>query len=154
MNTSQLIELLDLMPLPDEGGLFHQTYQDSFSTAIYFLVRSDDFSALHRLNTTEIYHFYGGEPLQFLLLHPDGRIEKPILGPDIANGQRPQLAVAAGVWQGSATTGGFSLVGATMAPGFTEDGFELGRRAELEAVYPAAADDIARLTRDSSGADQ
>jgi len=154
VNSLQLIDLLGLTPLPDEGGLYRQTYRDAYSTAIYFLVRPDDFSALHRLEGTEIYHFYGGDPLQMLLLHPGGRIEQPLLGSDFSNGERPQLVVLAGVWQGSATTGSYSLLGTTMAPGFRPEDFELGRRDELIASYPTAAADILRLTRDSSGADQ
>jgi uncharacterized protein len=151
---AELIARLELEPLADEGGLYRQTYRDAYSTAIYFLVLSDDFSALHRLAGTEIYHFYGGDPLRMLLLHPDGRIERPLLGPELSNGEIPQLAVPGGVWQGSATTGSYSLLGTTMAPGFRLQDFELGQRAELMAVYPTAADDIARLTRDSPRANQ
>ena len=127
--------------------MFGQHYADEYSTAIYFLVRPDDFSALHRLTGAEVYHFYAGAPLQMLLLHPDGRIEHPLLGTDLEAGQRPSIAVTAGTWQGSSTTGEWSLVGATMAPGFTEEMFELGLRETLLATYPAAAVDIERLTR-------
>ncbi len=154
MTAQDLIALLELEPLPDEGGFFRQTYRDDFATAIYFLVTPEEFSALHRLQTTEIYHFYAGDPLQMLLLHPDGRIERPLLGPDFGSGQSPQLAVPGGVWQGSATTGSVSLLGTTMAPGFRQEDFELGQRAELEVAYPTAAGDIVRLTRDSARTDQ
>ncbi len=154
VNPDRLIAQLELEPLPDEGGLFRQTYSDAFSTAIYFLVTPDEFSALHRLQGAEIYHFYGGDPLQMLLLRPDGRIERPLLGPNFRLGQSPQLVVPGGVWQGSATTGSYSLLGTTMAPSFRPEDFDLGQRDELIASYPTAAADILRLTRDSSGADQ
>lgn len=127
--------------------MFGQHFSDPNSTAIYFLVREGDFSALHRLTGPEVYHFYAGAPLQMLLLHPDGRIDRPVLGLELASGQRPALAVGSGVWQGSRTTGEWSLVGATMAPGFTEEMFELGDRDALVTAYPAAATDIDRLTR-------
>lgn len=136
-----------MTPLAEEGGRFRQVHRDEYSTAIYFLVEADDFSALHRLRGTEVYHFYAGDPLRFLLLHPDGRIERPVLGTHLEAGQRPLLVVPAGVWQGSWTGGQLSLVGTTMAPGFRSEDFELARREGLLARYPEAAADILRLTR-------
>ena len=147
MTADEVIALLGLEPLPDEGGMFGQHYADAHSTAIYFLVRSGDFSALHRLTGPEIYHFYDGAPLQMLLLYPDGRIERPVLGVGLAEGERPALAVPSGIWQGSMTTGEWSLVGTTMAPGFTADMFELGTRQNLVVEYPTAAREIEQLTR-------
>ncbi len=147
MTADELISLLDLEPLPDEGGMFAQHYADGHSTAIYFLVRLGDFSALHRLSGAEVYHFYAGAPLQMLLLRPDGQVERPILGSDLRIGQRPSLAVPPGVWQGSRTTGEWSLVGATMSPGFKDDMFELGNRETLVAAFPTVTEDIESLTR-------
>ena len=105
--------------------MFTQHFADEHSTAIYFLVRRGDFSALHRLSGPEVYHFYSGDPLQMLLLHSDGTVERPILGVDLTSGQRPSVSVSGGVWQGSETTGEWSLLGATMAPGFRPEMFEL-----------------------------
>jgi len=147
VTADDVISFLGLQPLPEEGGMFGQHFADPNSTAIYFLVREGDFSALHRLTGPEVYHFYAGAPLQMLLLHPDGRIDRPVLGLELASGQRPALAVGSGVWQGSRTTGEWSLVGATMAPGFQEEMFELGDREGLVTAYPDAAADIDRLTR-------
>jgi predicted cupin superfamily sugar epimerase len=144
---ARIIELLGLEPLPAEGGHFRQVYRDANSTAIYFLVQPDEFSAIHQLSGPEVYHFYGGDPLRMLLLHPDGRIERPVLGMDLEGGMRPLLVVPGGVWQGSETTGDWTLVGTTMAPGFRPSDFELARRADLVAAYPEAAAEIARLTR-------
>lgn len=147
LKPEHVIELLGLMPLSDEGGMFRQHYVDEHSTAIYFLVRRDDFSALHRLSGPEVYHFYSGDPLQMLLLYPGGRVERQILGVDLSVGHRPSVSVPGGVWQGSETTGEWSLVGATMAPGFRPEMFELGHRQALMGEYPSAAVEIARLTR-------
>ena len=147
MTADEVISVLGLEPLPDEGGMFSQHYADRHSTAIYFLVRPGDFSALHRLSGAEVYHFYAGAPLQMLLLHHDGQVDRPVLGSDLTVGQRPSLAVPPGVWQGSRTTGDWSLVGATMSPGFKEEMFELGNRDSLVAAFPTATDDIALLTR-------
>lgn len=141
------MDLLGLAPLEQEGGLYRQTHADAHSTAIYYLLAGGDFSALHRLTADEVYHFYAGAPLRLLLLHPDGRIDEPMLGADLAAGQRPQLRVAAGVWQGASSTGEWTLIGTTMAPPFDWAGFELGDRAELTRDYPAAAARIRDLTR-------
>lgn len=147
MTAEEVISLLGLEPLPGEGGMFTQHYADRHSTAIYFLVREGDFSALHRLSGTEVYHFYTGAPLEMLLLYPESNVERFVLGSDLAAGQRPALAVPPGVWQGSRTTGEWSLVGTTMAPGFQEEMFELGDRESLLAAFPSAAADIDLLTR-------
>jgi predicted cupin superfamily sugar epimerase len=137
---------LGLEPLPEEGGLYRQTYADGFSTAIYYLLAGDDFSALHRLAGAEVYHWYAGSPLRLLLLEPDG-VREPVLGPGIGHGEAPQLVVPGGVWQGSSPAGAWTLVGTTMAPPFRWDGFRLGSRAELTARYPQAAVRIRELTR-------
>jgi predicted cupin superfamily sugar epimerase len=143
----RVAELLELEPLPDEGGLFRRTHIDSHSSAIYFLLIAPDFSAMHRLTATETYHWYAGSPLRLLLLDPDGGVAEPVLGPDLAAGQRPQLVVPAGTWQGSSSAGEWSLVGTTTAPPFDWDGFELGERAALTTRFPEAAGRLAALTR-------
>jgi predicted cupin superfamily sugar epimerase len=150
----QVAVLLGLEPLPDEGGLFRRTHLDAHSSAIYYLLLAPEFSALHRLGATETYHWYAGSPLRLLLLGPDGRVDEPVLGPDVGDGQRPQVVVAAGTWQGSSSAGEWSLVGTTTAPPFDWAHFELGDRAGLAAAYPPAAVRIAELTHEvASGPD-
>ena len=165
---AQLIEHLRLEPLSFEGGHFRQTYvaQESISaqalperysaprtlgTAIYYLLtpEPDSFSALHRLETDEIYHFYLGDPAEMLLLYPDGRGERIVLGPDILGGQRVQSVVPRGTWQGSRLIrgGGFALMGTTMAPGFHFEDWTEGKRDELIRQYPQHAELIRALTR-------
>jgi uncharacterized protein len=143
----RIAALLGLEPLPDEGGLFRRTHIDAHSSAIYFLLIAPDFSAMHRLTATETYHWYAGAPLRLLLLGGDGQVSEPVLGPDVAAGQRPQIVVPAGTWQGSSSTGEWTLVGTTTAPPFDWEGFELGEQAALTTGYPAAAERIAALTR-------
>ena len=143
----EIVDLLGLEPLPEEGGLYRRTYADEFSSLIYFLLVGADFSALHVLTAAEVYHWYAGAPLELLLLRPDGSTSQVPLGPDLRAGQRPQVVVPAGVWQGSSSTGAWTLAGATMAPPFTWDGFRLGDRGDLTRRYPAAAARIAALTR-------
>ena len=143
----RIAALLGLEPLPDEGGLFRRTHIDAHSSAIYYLLLAPDFSALHRLDTTETYHWYAGAPLRLLLLTPGGAVDERLLGPDVAAGQRPQVVVPAGTWQGSSPAGEWSLVGTTVAPPFDWEHFELGDRVRLAAAFPAAADRITELTR-------
>ncbi|MEO6886552.1 MAG: cupin domain-containing protein, partial [Jatrophihabitantaceae bacterium] len=142
MSAAELASALGLVPLPEEGGLFRRMLFDAHTSAIYYLLADGDFSALHRLASTEIYHYYDGAPLRLLLLHPDGGVEQPVLGRDVAAGQRPQVIVPAGSWQGSSSAGEWTLVGTTMSPRFEWEEFELGARAELVAQYPAAAERI------------
>lgn len=158
LTAQEVIGLLQLEPLSLEGGFFALTYRSPeqivpealperyhqalvFGTAIYALLTSTDFSAMHRLDTDEIYHFYYGDPLEMLLLHPDGSGEVFILGNDLPAGQRPQKVVGRNVWQGSRPVSGgvhgFTLIGTTMAPGFEWAGFEPGQRDSLAKQYPA-----------------
>ena len=146
-----IIELLALEPLPSEGGWWTQTWRDDHATAIYFLLRPGDFSAMHRLTAPELWHHYAGAPARMLLLDPDRGIRRALLGDDLTTDQRPVIGVPAGVWMGAATEGDWTLLGTTMAPPFRSEDFELGRRAELIERYPAAATDILALTR--SGGD-
>lgn len=147
----RVAELLGLEPLPLEGGLFRRTHLDAHSSAIHYLLLSPDFSALHLLSATETYHWYAGTPLRLLLLHPGGAVDEPVLGPDVAAGQRPQVVVPAGTWQGSSPAGAWSLVGTTTAPPFDWSGFRPGDRAELVASHPAARRRITELTRLPTG---
>jgi predicted cupin superfamily sugar epimerase len=163
-----LIDLLALQPLAGEGGYFRQTWvagdtipasglparygrAKPAGTAIYYLVTDadDGFSALHRLPTDEVYHFYLGDPVEQLLLHPDGRSERVILGSDLVDRQRVQHVAPAGSWQGTRLVPGgrVALLGTTMAPGFDPMDFEPGDRAALTRTFPAEAALIAELTR-------
>lgn len=159
MTAADLIAALQLQPHPIEGGFFRETWRSTFDvagpagtrsagTAIYYLLTPDSYSALHRLRTDEVFHFYLGDPVQMLQLWPDGSTRTVLLGSDFRRGQLPQLIVPAGVWQGSLLCDGgiFALLGATVAPGFDYADYETGDRAPLTAVYPAAADLIRRLT--------
>jgi predicted cupin superfamily sugar epimerase len=168
MTASELIELLNLVPLPVEGGHFRQTWcagdilpasaldarygrPKPAGTAIYYLLDDspDSFSALHRLPTDEVYHFYLGDPVEQLLLYPDGRHEIATLGSDVGSGQRVQWVAPRGVWQGSRLRPGgrVALMGTTMAPGFDPRDYDGGDRGTLVRAYPAAADLICALTR-------
>ena len=158
MTSDELIRRFELLPHP-EGGFYRETYraQDQFttpqgerncSTAIYFLLPAGAQSSLHRLKSDELWHFYLGDPLQIVEIHPDGRVLKTVLGRDIASGQNLQHIVPAGVWFGSfpLTEHGYSFVGCTVAPGFDFADFEMAVRGELLNEFPHAQECIERLT--------
>ena len=106
-----------------------------------------DFSAMHRVDAAELWHYHAGAAVEMLLLHSDGAVETPMLGNELVAGQRPCVTVPAGTWMGACTTGEWSLMGTTMAPPYHEEGFELGDAAELIARYPSASEAISRLVR-------
>lgn len=162
-SAEDLIRLLGLQPHPKEGGFFRETYRAqeslaglpsryggprSASTAIYYLLTPTTFSALHRLQSDEVFHFYLGDPVRMLQLEPDGSGRTIVLGGDLFAGQQPQLVVPRGVWQGSCLEPGgrFALLGCTVAPGFDYADYESGDRQALLAQYPAFAEMIRRLT--------
>ena len=153
----ELIDSYGLEPLPVEGTLFASTYRSRESspdgaplgTAMIGLYchEPQSRSLFHRLPHDEIWHFYAGDPIRLVLLHPGGGVEEVWLGPDRGAGQRVQVVVPAFVWQAGelAADGTYGLFGCTMAPGFTGAGFEGGRRSELIISHPAAGADIERL---------
>ncbi len=161
----KLIETLDLVPLEVEGGLFHETYRSTETipnealperyrgerchcTAIYYLLTPGKVSRLHRLASDEIFHFYLGRSITFLLLFEDGRSQRVRLGTDFERGERPQLIVPRGVWQGAylEEDEGFALMGTTVAPGFEYIDFEVGNADELATIYPDRAEIIRKLS--------
>ena len=164
MDAHEVIRALGLRPHP-EGGYYRETYrsaekvsadalpgrygtQRTISTAIYYLLTPDSPSMLHRVNSDELFHFYFGDPVAMLQLHPGGRSQRLTLGHDIATGEQLQVLVPAGVWQGAYVDDGgrFALMGCTVAPGFEPGDFELAGREELMSRYPHEAELIERLT--------
>jgi predicted cupin superfamily sugar epimerase len=155
-NIQKLIDHYRLEVLPVEGTLFVSTYVssqkttngDPISTAIIGLYANnpESFSSFHRLQHDELWHFYAGDPLRLVILHPDGSSEDVILGPDFASGQHVQFTVPARSWQAGHTLGEYSLFGCTMAPGFTGECFEGGEMTALLEQHPDRADDIRRLS--------
>ncbi len=165
ITVEQLKEVLHLQPHP-EGGYFTQIYRSdesipekalperyagarAYSTSIYYLLTPGTFSAMHRLQSDEIYHFYLGDPVEQLQLYPDGSGKKLTFGSLLSDGQHPQVIVPRGVWQGARLIEGgrFALMGCTVAPGFEFADFKLGERDALQVTYPEYESLIAELTR-------
>ena len=122
---------LELEPHP-EGGWYRRTWAAAAeagmrpaASAIYYLLLEGEVSAWHRIDATELWHFYAGDPLELQHDWGDGRADTLVLGPEVEAGQRPQAVVEPGVWQTARPLGRYTLVGATVTPAFTFGGFEL-----------------------------
>ncbi len=155
----ELIARLGLEALPGEGGWFRRTWASPTElepgrpagSAIYFLLtpEPEGFSALHRLESDEVYHFYAGDPVELHRIDEEGRDRPVRLGQDILGGEEVQAIVPAGILQGSRLVKGgeWALLGTTMAPAFVPREFSLPSRAELLGLYPGLAELILGLTR-------
>lgn len=143
---AELAKRLRLEPLPHEGGMFRNTLASDVSSAIYYLLAAGDFSALHSLTAAEVYHWYAGDPLELLVLLPNGSGYTTVVGDPLA-GFEPQTVIPAGAIHGSRSRGSWTLVGTTMAPAFSWEGFALVDRATALTKYPDFAELITALTR-------
>ena len=149
-----------------EGGYYREIYRSdiivagsalpdrfsgarSISTAIYFLLCEHEFSALHRIKSDELWHFYCGDSLTIHTIDQKGIYTQSKLGRDFDNNEKFQVVVRSGCWLGAALNNplSFSLVGCTVSPGFDFADFELGSRTELIKLYPEHRSIIERLTR-------
>jgi uncharacterized protein len=166
MTTAEkLIKLLGLKSHP-EGGYYRETYRSdeiiengalperytghrTYGTAIYYLLTLETFSAIHRIKTDEIYHFYLGDPVELVQLRPDGSGSVVTLSDDIIGGAQVQTVVSRGTWHGARLVEGgkYALLGTTVAPGFEFADFEVGHRSDLIRSYPSFSDTIIPLTR-------
>jgi predicted cupin superfamily sugar epimerase len=160
MTSDEIKALLKLEPHPLEGGFYRRTYTSAATvelprgmraqgTAIYYLLEPGTFSEMHVLDSDEIFHFYLGDPVEMLQLLPDGGSTVVTLGPDLLAGQQVQLAVPAGVWQGTRLVGDgkVALLGCTVTPGFDFADYRSGSYAELATKWPGEAGRIRKLTR-------
>jgi predicted cupin superfamily sugar epimerase len=160
MTADEIKVMLKLEPHPIEGGWFRRTYTSNGNvelprgvraqgTAIYYLLEPGTFSEMHVLDSDEIFHFYLGDPVEMLQLHPDGHSALFTLGSDLAAGQQVQLVVPAGVWQGTRLIGNgkVALLGCTVTPGFDFADYRNANCAELVAKWPDHAERIRALTR-------
>jgi len=156
-----LIQNLNLISHP-EGGYFAEHYRSeetiepagfsgsrSLATSIYFLLEEGQFSALHKIKSDEIWHFYMGDPLEIFEIDQNGNWISTILGQDLNQRQLLSYVVKAGNWFGSRPLQGskFSLVGCTVSPGFDFQDFEMPSRAYFEAEFPEFKSKLHQVTR-------
>ena len=162
MEASYWIEKLGLQMHP-EGGAFVETYRSpltidcsemgmqgsrNLATSIYFLLKSEGFSAFHRIQSDEAWHFYTGHPVLILEIDEEGNLQEHVMGNNPENNETFQHVVKAGRWFAAKVIGeeGYSLVGCTVSPGFDFQDFELADRSYLIGLYPNLASIITQLT--------
>jgi predicted cupin superfamily sugar epimerase len=170
MTREEIIQWLGLQPNVQEGGLFASTYTSSLRlddaetplfppsgnarplcSAIYYFLDTTTFSALHRVGGDMIYHFYAGDPVEMLLLHPGGgnnRSEVCRFSNRLSTGSQPMKIIPGGTWLGSKLVAGgaYALMGVTMAPGFHPVDYAIAKRQELLKQYPEQEKLILELT--------
>ena len=130
MTADEIVALLKLAPHP-EGGFYREMFRDADSgggrarsTAIYYLLRQGEESRWHRVDASEVWHWYAGSALELLVAEHSG-IRRVVLGPALNRGEYPQAVVPARLWQSAKSLGAFTLLGCTVAPGFEFSGFEM-----------------------------
>ena len=154
---------LGLSELLGEGGYYKETYRSdkvstlqfekngerSISTLIYYLLDGNEFSALHKLLSDEIWHFYTGSSLILYVLENKDILNRKVLGKDLDAGEEFQAVIKSGFWFGAIVSdcSSYSLVGCTTSPAFTFENFELGKRENLLQTYPKHKAIIERLTK-------
>jgi len=161
---TQIVDLLDLKPHP-EGGYYKETYRSkgfidetslgamytgnrNYSTCIYFLLTSENFSAFHRIHQDEVWHFYEGSTISLHTISPEGKHETVQIGNDLEKGEVPQYVVPGGCWFAAELEKDltYALVGCTVSPGFDFSDFELISRQDLLDLFPQHEDIILTLT--------
>jgi predicted cupin superfamily sugar epimerase len=164
-NIQQLIKRLEMQPHP-EGGYYKETYRSTgviephhlpaqiqgernFSTCIYFMLTSENFSSFHELKQDEIWHFYDGSPIDFHMITPVGEHIHQVIGTDFEKSQVPQFIIPGGSCFAAKVIerDSYSLIGCTVSPGFSFEDFKLKTRAELKAEFPHHKEIIEQFTR-------
>ena len=162
MDASYWIDKLGLKKHP-EGGAFVETYRSpliincsemgiqgsrNLATSIYFLLKSEGFSAFHRIKSDEAWHFYTGDPVLILEIDEEGQLQEQILGSNPEKNETFQHVVKAGRWFAAKVMAenSYSLVGCTVSPGFDFHDFELADRGNLINLYPNHASIITQFS--------
>ncbi len=170
LTAEQIIDLLKLEP-NDTCGFMVQTYRsphdvtpeslpDSFKSSralgsvLYFMVARDTRTVMHRIRSDQMYHHYLGDPLEVILLYPDGNYEIVVVGNDLTAGMRPQLLIPGSTFHMSRVRRpmvfGYALLGTTAWPDVEVRDVELGEMGQLTAKYPYLAADIRTFMGDIS----
>ncbi len=158
------VKTLELQKHP-EGGYFKEVYRASelikkehlpdrysgdrnYSTSIYFLITSENYSAFHKIKSDETWHFYYGSPLTLHVLDKEGKYSRIKIGNNPGNGEVFQYTVSRGDWFAASVDekDSYALLGCTVAPGFLFDDFELGKKETMIKQFPAHETLIKRFT--------
>ena len=158
MSAQEIVDKLKLIPHP-EGGFYMETYRSdctivndrkenrNITTAIYYLLKDEDKSLFHRIQSDELWFFHLGQPLEIILIQSK-HLTTIILGNDIKKDEFPQVRIPANTWFAAHVKNakGFSLVSCTVSPGFDFADFDLAKREDLVQQYPHLKDVIEKFT--------
>ena len=148
-----------------EGGFFRRTYEatekpridegagERFSmTSIFYLLTAEGpVGHFHRNRSDIVHYFHLGDPIEYVLIHADGHLERVVMGPDPTLGHRLQLTVSGGIWKASRLTAGsagYGLISEAVTPGFDYADMSLGVTSELLRSFPQHAKIIRLLSRE------
>jgi len=166
LQAQEYIQKLELEAHP-EGGYYRRTYQNDIvlssttlpnrfknnrlaASAIYFLLTTESFSAFHRLQADELWHFYAGTSVTLYLIRPNGELQTIEVGNPLKSPNATfQALIPAQTWFAAAVTAAdsYALVGCTLAPAFDFEDFELANKAILMKEYPQHGELIERFVR-------
>jgi len=160
MNKQLIIKNLALEPHPSEGGYFKRTYSSEIAThslagerkilsSIYYMLCDDSpMGYLHKNRSDIIHYFHSGSPIIYMIIHPDGQLEKQILGNDLTRGQIPQFIVRGGCWKASELLDGeYGLLSEAVSPGFEYADMELADAMAIQQQFPGLYDAIKKFIR-------
>ena len=150
MNKHDLIEKLSLIEHM-EGGYFSESYRSTLTiptdregsersllTSIYYLLTDDNpIDRFHKNKSDILHYFQAGSPITYFVLDDSGKLDKVKLGPDVTQGQLPQLLVPGNCWKAAVLEEGeFGLLGESVAPGFDYRDMEIARPDSFRALFP------------------
>lgn len=161
MNKQDWIEKLSLVEHV-EGGYFSESYRAteemptaregsarSVMTSIYYLL-TDDSPIDHLIkNQSDIVHYFqAGSPITYILVDLEGRLQKVKLGPDMAQGEVPQLIVPGGYWKAAVLESGeYGLLGEAVAPGFDYRDMAIAKAADIRQQFPDLWNELSPYVR-------
>ena len=155
MRKQEIIKKLSLEPHPSEGGYFKRTYTSEIKTSckagtrntlssIYYLLTNDNsIGHLHKNKSDIIHYFHSGSAINYIIIHPDGQLERMVLGNNVLHGETPQLTVKGGCWKASTLkTGEYGLISEAVSPGFEYEDMELATTENMLKLFPKLFDSI------------
>jgi predicted cupin superfamily sugar epimerase len=149
----ELIDTLHLSVLPKESG-YLGLIGDSAQTAqidgkalklqsqvYYMLTRERPVNYLHWLASDDTHILIEGGPVDYFIFHPDGHVEKVVLGRNVAAGERPVVAVPGGCWKALRLHDGarYALMANALSPEWTPDRVKIGAGADWVKRYAGKA---------------
>jgi predicted cupin superfamily sugar epimerase len=139
----ELIRVLDLKVLPKESGYLgivgvspQKVVVDGKPLAVqsqnyYMLTDTLPINYLHWLEPADTHILIEGGPVDYFIFHPDGQVEKIVLGMNVAKGERPIVAVPGGCWKALQLhkDARYALMANALSPEFTPDRVRIGEGA-------------------------